>query len=47
MFRIYFFNQHMEIVEQIDRLAQHEPHRWAQAQVQAHGYYTYAIGGIA
>ncbi len=46
MWRVYFFDQSMNIVEQIDRIVGYKPHRWAASQVRMHGWYTYAIGAI-
>jgi len=46
MWRVYFFNQQMEIVEYLDRLTRLQPHRWAKAHMHKNGYSTYAIGAI-
>ena len=46
MWRVYFFDEQMEIMEQLDRLTSHKPHRWAEAYRVRHGYYTYAIGAM-
>ena len=46
MWRVYFFNQQMEIVEYLDRLTKHQPHRWAKAHTRRNGYHTYTIGAL-
>lgn len=48
-YRVYFFDDHMNVVEYLDRLLpveQGKPHEWAEHHVQEHGYYTYAIGAL-
>ena len=47
MYRVYFFDQYMNIIEYTDRVVRQKPHQWAKAQVRKHGYYTYAIGALS
>jgi hypothetical protein len=47
MWRVYFFNEQMEIVEVQDLLrTKRACHSYAISHVKQNGYYTYAIGAI-
>jgi len=47
MWRIYYFDQHMTLIDYEDRLTTNKPHRYAAHKASALGYYTYAIGALS
>jgi len=46
LWRIYFFDEQMNIVEMIDRLTARKPSAYAARHARSNGYYTYAIGAL-
>ncbi len=47
LWRIYLFDQRMNIVDTEDRLLPYKPHSYAQGLVKKNKYYTYAIGPLS